>query len=879
MKTKIFFLLTIIILLLSSCLDNHLITDDGYRAEVNAKYLDRKECFSGSDIDLFSVLNTDLTTKETEALKFLFAYMPLSDITDYSGRFFLDNVRLALKTREQTKWGKSIPENIFLHYVLPVRVNNENLDSFRIAYYDEIIDRLANCGSAEEAALELNHWCHEKVSYQAADIRTSAPMATILSARGRCGEESTFAVAALRTAGIPARQIYTPRWAHSDDNHAWVEVWLDGDWKYLGACEPEPVLSRGWFTEPARRAMLTHTKAFGLYRGDENTIKTEENYAEINTLSAYARTKVIVIKVLDAYDNAVENARVETCIYNYAEFYPLAEIMTDHEGLCKFETGLGDLLIWASKKEDFGFEKVSVAEIDTVKIKLGSHADLKDYYEFDLQAPVKHIPYPDTISQESKMLNAERLKKEDSIRQAYIDTWMDDRAASDLALSLSLDSSRIKKIITRSMGNYEEIAGFLRKVSPENHETALQLLEIIADKDLRDTKAQVLEDHLLNVGKYGKQDNVPEDIFINYVLNPRISYEIITPWRSFILSHFDTLDPVSFIESPYILADLIREKVKLVDDMNYYNVPVSPEGVLKTALSDLHSLEILFIACCRTYGLPARFEPGTKTVQFYGDDRWKDVYFSGSGHEEMKDASLEFSFSGGVPVPEYYIHFTLARFEKGRYISLDYDYNRKVTEFDDSLSLPSGQYMLVTGNRTDESTVLASLRFFTLLPGERKTVDIELRKQEKAAAVLGEIDLNRAIEYDAKEVKLDSYAERGLILLWIDHEREPSKHVLKDLSLVKSELDQLGCRIIFLSEPSPESASFKPDQIEGLPENTIIALDKDLGILKSVRSDSASSVQLPLVLYADKEGKIYYMSEGYRIGIGEQILKTINKIK
>ena len=113
-----------------------------------------------------------------------------------------------------------------------------------------------------EAALEINHWCHEKVSYQPADIRTSAPMSTILSARGRCGEESTFTVAALRTAGIPARQVYTPRWAHSDDNHAWVEIWLNGEWYYMGACEPEPVLDRGWFTEPAQKGNACSYKIF-----------------------------------------------------------------------------------------------------------------------------------------------------------------------------------------------------------------------------------------------------------------------------------------------------------------------------------------------------------------------------------------------------------------------------------------------------------------------------------------------------------------------------------------------------------------------------------------------------------------------------------------
>ena len=41
--------------------------------------------------------------------------------------------------------------------------------------------------------------------------------------------------------GIPARQVYTPRWAHTDDNHAWVEAWVDGEWHYLGASEPAPV--------------------------------------------------------------------------------------------------------------------------------------------------------------------------------------------------------------------------------------------------------------------------------------------------------------------------------------------------------------------------------------------------------------------------------------------------------------------------------------------------------------------------------------------------------------------------------------------------------------------------------------------------------------
>ena len=86
-----------------------------------------------------------------------------------------------------------------------------------------------------------------QVTYRLTDDRTISAAAAWRCGFGRCGEESTFAVNAYRAVGIPARQIYTPRWAHCDDNHAWVEVWVDGSWHFLGACEPEETLDLGWY--------------------------------------------------------------------------------------------------------------------------------------------------------------------------------------------------------------------------------------------------------------------------------------------------------------------------------------------------------------------------------------------------------------------------------------------------------------------------------------------------------------------------------------------------------------------------------------------------------------------------------------------------------
>ena len=100
--------------------------------------------------------------------------------------------------------------------------------------------------------------------------------------------------------GIPARQVYTPRWAHTDDNHAWVEAWADGQWHFLGACEPEPVLDLGWFNAPASRSMLMHTKVFGRYDGPEEVVLESPNYTEVNLIDNYATTARADFRVVDA---------------------------------------------------------------------------------------------------------------------------------------------------------------------------------------------------------------------------------------------------------------------------------------------------------------------------------------------------------------------------------------------------------------------------------------------------------------------------------------------------------------------------------------------------------------------------------------------------
>lgn len=855
--------------LAAGCVNDHLINNKAYRLTVETDFAARKEIAANRKEALFGVFDQDLDNNRKEALMFLFAYMPLSDLADYSGEYFLANADVALRARRESPWGKDVPEDIFLHYVLPYRVNNENLDSFRLRYYDEIKERI-NGLSLSDAALEINHWCHEKVTYQPSDIRTSSPMNTILSARGRCGEESTFTVASLRTAGIPARQVYTPRWAHTDDNHAWVEFWVDSEWHYMGACEPEPVPDRGWFTEPARRAMLVHSKSFGASYGNENVIRKMKYFTEVNSLSKYAVTKRLFVKVLDEKNNPVSDALVEYKLYNYAEFYSLASLQTGTDGLSSFETGMGDLLIWASKDTKFSFRKVSVSEMDTVVLNLGDRIMNNTTEILDIIVPPVRDSFP-SLPDNLVENNKNRFEEENRIRQAYIDSWIKPSEARDFALKIKADSTVVMDIFSRSMGNWRTIFNFLDSAGDARIKLAISILRVLSDKDLRDIKTGVLYDNLNNVRNPLNLDT-SSGLFNNYVLNPRVANEMLTEYRGYFQKNLPSSLQVGAPGSPELLVDHINKQITVNGNENYYMTPLTPVGVDELKVTDYDSRRIYFIALCRSLGIPARLEPGSNVPQYYFKTDWKDVFFSDEKVPDTQKAFLKLVSADKDPVPEYFTHFTIAKFENGRYNTLDFDYGKKITDFSDKLALVPGFYMIVTGNRLSGGNVLASLTFFSLAPGEHATRQIELRKTAQDVNGYGTIDLDKLSEllgYDKGTNPLG----KGLILALIEPDREPSDHFLNDLRQIRKEIDGWEGSLILIV---PGKKSTDLSLYDGLPEKAAVFNVKAEEILDKIRfSGTMPGNNFPVVIVASRDGTIRFMSSGYRIGTDDQILNSI----
>jgi len=871
MAKRAYVLAAVVLALLCSCNPKHLIKDKMFRDSVSSDYSQREKSFGKRTPELFSGADHEKDPLKKEALIYLAAYMPLNDFADYPYSTLTGAVDVALRTREEMPWGKNIPVDIFLSFVLPPRVNNENLDSFRIKYFNEISGRVKGMNE-EQAALEINHWCHEKVAYQPSDSRTSSPMATILSARGRCGEESTFTVSALRTAGIPARQVYTPRWAHTDDNHAWVEVWVNGGWHYMGACEPEPVLDRGWFTEPARRAMLIHTKAFGRYNGDEIKVKNNRYSSEINCLPEYAVTKDFKVSVSNTRGDAVKNATVDFLLYNYAELYPIASVETDDRGKCHFVTGMGDLVVWAHSGDEFGFSHVSVAGTDSVNITI-AEKQLSGEETFDLKAPVARTPYPGP-DPELIRKNSLRISNEDSIRLAYIKSWKSEEAIKNILEKVNLKEPDVRDIITRSMGNYLTISKFLVN-SGEKAPLAMRLLKNISEKDLRDADGAILTDHLLKAPE--QTAGVANEIYDRYLLSPRVDNEKLSSWRSSLPQAIAPELMERFRENPDDISGWIDSALVISEAENYYNVPLTPGAVAELRITDNHSEKIFFVALCRTLGIPARIDPGTNRPQYYLKDNWIDAWLSGEKRSLQEKAYVSFTTKDVTPSPEYYSHFTLARFEDGRYHTLEFDFNGKIGSIPHDIPVDPGRYMLLTGNRISDVTVLAGAFFFDLGAGEHKTLNVALRHSgepfEKTGVISCNINLNTT---DGKAISFKDISDKGIVGVWIVPGSEPTNHILNDLPLYKDEFDKWGGCFVFFVDRVATDSSFDASKLKGLPERTIFADDNDRGILKSLFPQfETRDAQMPVIFYADKIGNIYYFSEGYKIGVGDQILKRI----
>ena len=772
-----------------------------------------------------------LGVEERYYLKVVYAGLGVQDLTGVPPETLLGDVRAALLARRELRYAAAVSEELFNIYVLPPRVNNEHLDGSRGWLYSQLRERVRERNMLS-AALEVNCWCCERAAYLPTDDRTIGPLGMCRRTRGRCGEESTLAVAALRAAGIPARQVYAPRWAHCDDNHAWVEFWAEGQWHYLGACEPEPVPDRGWFTSAASRAMLV--RAIAPAPG------TERGYAVVNTTARYGDTARLTVRVR-AGGAARPGVPVRFQLVNDSQVHTIYESVAGASGEAAFETGLGDLVVSAWFDGRLVERRVDVRREQTVFLDWETGFDplTEERTErWELVPPAERIPAP----AEEDAAHTERLRRCEQMRQAYEDTFR--------------TGSRWLKL---AAGNWAELDRFLasEEFDPADQEL---LLETLSEKDFADVTCETLTDFLR--GALPWRESYPRSVWRDWLLAPRVEHEMLLPVRHRLAA---ALAGETLPGGEAVLA-WMEEHLRPVEADGLSGRRGSAAGYLRHGVCPRGVWALMAVQLCRALGLPARLDPVTGLVQTWSEG-------GGVRTLGLQGRPVRLTLDPAGETVRCREHFSLSRWENGDYRPLGLDGSILAGPLE--LLLPSGAYSLVTARRQIDGSVSVRAERFLLTENRRAAVRLEPdRTREKLKKAALPTVLGQRVS-DGAAVELTARTEKGRLLIFAQPGMEPTEHLLQELLELREDYNRGGWPVDILLSPSAEAENATLRRVlESLRHAACYRAGEKLRYPVRLAM-GVGDARLPLAVVLDREGNGVCACANYHIRSAAALLRIL----
>ncbi len=780
--------------------------------------------------------------------------MPFCDLVDVEEEVLRGFAEHAAFLRENVKWCRALPEDIFMENVAAYRINNEWIEDCRKWFFGMVWQEIMHM-EEEEAILAVNMWCARMATYHQASARTANAVTVYKSGFGRCGEESVFAVTVLRSVGIAARQVYAPWWAHCDDNHAWVEVWCHGGWHYLGACEPEPVLDQGWFSYAASRAVLVHARCFGLPRGEQQLISRRGSASFINVTDHYGDTAELVLEILDEEGNPLKDTRVYLEVPNYGAYQQVAALTTDSQGKASIRMGKGEILVACSLRGEYFSCPVMVQGDGEIKARLKKPV-VGEAVEYEFHAPVGKIleePAPDPAWEE-------KLEQAKQCRQKRLLGYFDEKRAAAFP--------EAEELLKTAAGNFGQIAAFLET---DGNPYRLALLKALEEKDLYDVKASLLEEHLQEASPYG--DRYPEEIFVKYLLNPRVGSEELSCYRKGLKAYLGE-DAGKYREHPALIWTELCLPIPGAGEREYRTLQVTPLGALKGKCVNEDSRKLLFVAVCRSLGIPARLNPVCHMPEYYRDGAFHLV----AVQEEapLSGGKLLLSFKEKREW-KYFSTWTLSQWmgDSWKVLGLQEE-AEKISDNRLALELPPGCYRLLANFRKSDGNQL--IRELVLALEEGQELPAQVCQHAMAAALEGKKVPLPDVAIKAQEgTKSLGEQSRGAknICIWLEEGKEPTEHILNELLENSQKVSRFQEKIFLLKRSPVKEGGTLEKVMKALPGIGLW----DAGCWE----DSVQVAQLmeveknkyPLAVARDEEGYGLYATAGYNVGAVQLLIERI----
>ena len=293
---------------------------------------------------------------------------------------------------------------------------------------------------------------------------------------------------------------------------------------------------------------------------------------------------------------------------------------------------------------------------------------------------------------------------------------------------------------------------------------------------------------------------------------------------------------------------------------------------------------IFFVAAARSLGIPAWEDAVTGNICYRQDGKEKVVNFEAAVSANPEESLLKATYKAipRLKDPKYYTHFSLSKFDNGTFRLQNYPEDatwssllKKGTEVE------TGYYMLVSGSRMADGTVLSEVSFINVEKGKPAATELKMRDSQENIRVIGNFNSESQfyLPGKAEPTTILSTTGRGYFIVGIlGVGQEPTNHALKDIAIKKDDIEKWGRTIVLLFPDETSYKKFNLKEFPNLPSNIVFGIDKDGSIQQSIAENLKlpNAHQLPIFIIADTFNRVVFESHGYTIGMGEQLLQVIH---
>ncbi|MDJ1473283.1 discoidin domain-containing protein [Xanthocytophaga flava] len=260
----------------------------------------------------------------------------VEDIEIIKADYLIENIDLAFQAWQTYPWSKNVSFDDFCEYILPYKVYNEPLQSWRKEIMKEfawIKDSIQYPVSLKQVTLLINKAVNNQMVYSPAmkNLPLAFSYSNLKKGRvGKCEHLMTYNTYILRAMGIPAMIDYVPLWGNNSSGHSWGAVKAENGVLFtFDALYPQPDSEQNSITNIIPEGILRNRKTPKIYRKNYSTHTTDEHpvrwlkinqipaiFFDVNRIDVTSEYNVSITDFSFKPDSVIESEYTYLCVYN-----------------------------------------------------------------------------------------------------------------------------------------------------------------------------------------------------------------------------------------------------------------------------------------------------------------------------------------------------------------------------------------------------------------------------------------------------------------------------------------------------------------------------------------------------------------------------------